>query len=241
MTTLTNTFAGGTAGNAITAGNSGGLSGNAFDMVNTGSGATLTYDGSMGSGQGPLACALTTGGTAAAASCVWSTSMGTQTTIYFREYLYFPSLPSASLFVFQCLSAGTQCAVVRVGATGQLAVQDATGATLYQSPFVTPVPAGRWFRLEGFVTGSATVGQVSLSAYLGYQAAWDTVQSNVQPTVTFTSSATQNTTGSPDIYRFGMSQAQANVSYWLSGLGLSSTGPPGPVPPAVDGMVRGYA
>jgi hypothetical protein len=75
------------------------------------------------------------------------------------------------------------------------------------------IPLGRWFRLEGTVAGSATVGQTSVSGYFGLQPAWDTVQSNAQATETNTSAAAANTFGSPDTYRFGCGQVAGNVSY----------------------------
>ena len=47
MTTLTNSFEGGTSGTGITAGASGGASGNAFGSVTTGAGATVNWDNSQ--------------------------------------------------------------------------------------------------------------------------------------------------------------------------------------------------
>jgi len=80
MTTLVNSFEGGTNGVTVSAANSGGGSGNAFDSVTIGTGASIIYDTTQT--QGALAAKVATGASVSTVFATWSTAMGTQTTVW---------------------------------------------------------------------------------------------------------------------------------------------------------------
>src|SRR5258707_3093639 len=102
MTLLVNSFEGGTSGSAVSTANSGGASGNAFDSVTIGTGATVAYDNAHAA-HGSLALQIATAGTSAAANAQWSTSMGSQGTIWFRLYAYFTANPGVTTRLFRAI------------------------------------------------------------------------------------------------------------------------------------------
>lgn len=217
---LTNSFEGITpSGTAITTGNSGGASGSAFDAVQLGTGAAVTSD-SAHAHRGALSCHVTTGGTAAQDNVLWSTSAGTLTQSWFRLYLYFTANPAATTQVYSAFNVGggTECAALSVNTSGTLRFDNSTGSPIITT--TTAIATGQWVRIEGFITGSATVGQLELKLF--------NTPDSLTPDETHTSTAAQNTAGPLAFYNFGTVGAAANVSYWLDDLGLSSTGYPGP-------------
>lgn len=218
MTLLTNSFEGGTNGTTLTTGNTGGASGNAFDAVNIGTGAANTFDNAQAA-HGTLSNKVST--TATVSSCYdeWNTSMGTLSQVWFRGYYYFTANPAATVRLWSCLVTSTTCAAVRVTTTGTLQFTN-TGGTVILTSTAT-VPLNQWFRVEGFVIGSATVGQMEMKLF-------KTADSST-PDETDTSTAVQNTSGSPNTYRFGVTSALANAGpYWMDDLGLSDSGYIGP-------------
>lgn len=237
MTTLLNSFEGGTSGTTITAGNSGGTSGNAFDGASEGTGATNAYDSTQ-SAHGLLSAKMATASTATTTQLTWSTSMGSQAQVWFRLYLYFTANPAAVQRIWNCTSSGSSCGTVSVTAAGKLEFLAGTAGT-NEFTFTTVIPLNQWFRVEGFLTGSATTGQVSLSLYEPLDSA--------SATETHTSAATVNTTGSPNLYAYGVSANLASAGpFWMDDLGLSNTGAIGPVPATsgsgnVSGLVASLA
>jgi hypothetical protein len=224
MTTLTNSFEGGTNGTTITAANSGGASGNAFDVVSIGASATLTFDNTHVA-HGSLAGNVTTPVAATNSYAAWTTSMGTQTTVWFRLYLYYTANPANTHRVFTGVSGASNCGSLQVTAAGKLQWINSSNATILTS--TAAIPLGAWFRIEGFITGSATVGQVELKLF--------STPDSLTPNETDTSAATQNTLSTMNGYRFGVSGSTASVTFWMDDLGLSSTGYLGPamsLPPA---------
>jgi hypothetical protein len=191
VTTLVNSFEGGTSGTTITTGNSGTGSGNAFDATNIGTSATLTYSNTH-SAHGSLSCAITTSGTSAACIAAWSTSMGTQTTVWFREYLFFASLPGSDIGIWGAKNGGSSAANLGVHANGKIYIQQTGFSTVLT--FTNAMSSGQWYRVEGFVTGDASVGQIEVKLFLGDS----TVPIEVQ-----TSAATLNTFGQLTSYDFG--------------------------------------
>lgn len=218
MTTLTNSFEGGTSGTTISAANSGGASGNAFDTVSIGASATDIFSGTHAA-HGVLACSLSTPASATTSFNQWSTSMGSQAQVWFRIYLYLTANPASSFQVFEPRSAGSQAAAIIVQTSGTVKVSDASGGQITVT--TTTIPVNQWFRIEGFVTGSASAGQTQLKLF--------TSPDSTIPAETDTSTATHNTAGTLDTYRFGVAASIASIGpFWMDSIGLSNTGPLGP-------------
>jgi hypothetical protein len=215
---LVNTFEGGTNGVTVSPGNSGGASGAAFDSVTIGGGATLAFD-STRAAHGALSLQVAT--VASATSYVqWSASMGPQSPAWFRAYLYLTANPAANHRAVTFLQGGTLCGYVQVLTTGRLQFVNAAGSAIFTT--TAAVPLGQWFRIEGFLTGDATAGQVELKLFASQA-------DGVTPDETDTSSAAQNTAGRPDTVRYGVAAAVANAGpFWMDDLGLSATGYLGP-------------
>jgi hypothetical protein len=218
VTTLTNNFEGGSSGTTITTGNSGGTSGNAFDVVQIGASATDAYDNTRAA-HGSLSCKIATPAGATTSYNSWTTSMGSQSQVWFRLYLYFTANPPANHRVLQLLSGGSAAAGVIVASNGKLLVVNAAGSSVTTS--TATIPLNAWFRIEGFVIGSATVGQTELKLF--------TSADSTTPAETDSSAATQNTTGTLDTYRFGVAVSVASVGpFWMDDIGLSAAGYIGP-------------
>lgn len=218
MTTLTNSFEGGTNGTTITAANSGGASGNALDVVNIGSGDTVAFSNAHAA-HGSLSCQMSTGSTNPC-TLVWSTSMGSQSQVWFRIYLYFTAFPSGNFGLFRLQQTASFCGDIFMLTSGLIRAQNSAFGTVFNT--AGTIPLNQWFRIEGFIIGSASVGQISLQVY-------DTAGS-ATPTESITSAATQNTFGAPNTFLYGVSAPSTAISsFWMDDIGLSSTGPLGPV------------
>lgn len=223
MTVLVNNFEEGTSGTTISTGNSGGSGSNAFDGVSIGTSCTLTFDNTHAA-HGSLALKVALGATAASDYVLWSTSLGSVTQAWFRQYLYFTATPSTFPYVmgFQ-ESGGTTVAAMSVNGSGNLVFDDSTFTA--QITTTAAIPLNQWFRIEGFVVGSATVGQLSLSLY-------DTMDST-SATETHTTGATLNTAGQVGQVSFGQLFSQGtSTTWWVDDVGVSTTGLLGPVTPA---------
>lgn len=222
MTVLLNSFEGGTSGTALTTGNTGGASGNAFDAISVGAAATLAFSNAQAA-HGTLSCQVAIGGTSTTALAEWTTSMGTQATVWYRLYLYFTGNPSATVRPYAARSGASLAATVAVNTSGKLALLNAASST--QATFTNSIPLNKWFRIEGLITGNASAGVITCSLY-------DTPDS---ATADETRSVTaQNTTGLLSQYWFGEQASVTNVGpYWMDSAGISSTGPIGPVKNAV--------
>lgn len=197
MTTLTNTFEGGTPGTTVTAANSGGLSGNAFDAVAAvAGGSTIAFDSTYAA-HGSVSLKLATASTSESTYVQWTTSMGTQTTVWFRLYLYLTAYPALNTRLWNATDASTACGSLLVHSStspaGVLIFAGPSGSAILTS--TNAVPLNQWSRIEGFLTGSASAGQVGFSLY--------DQKDSLAPTETQTSAATQDTTGPPTKYTFG--------------------------------------
>lgn len=228
MTILTSSFEGGTVGATISTGNSGAASGNPFDSVSIGASATAVYDNAHAA-HGSVAAEFTTAGTATTSLLEWTTTMGTQTTIWYRLYVYLASTPTPAFRAFQARSGATHAASVLFSGTAiQLSAGAAFGADV---TFTTHPPIGSWFRMEGFFTGDPSAGVVNASLY--------TSMDSATPTETHTVSGL-NTTGTLTQYWFGQSNSVTGSGpFWLDDVGISNTGFLGPIippdaPPAVS-------
>lgn len=218
---LTNSFEGGTSATTITTANSGGTSGNAFDTVNIGASATLAFSNTEAA-HGVLSGKFTEPGTAVSCYLAWGTSLTSSSisTVYYRAYVYLPTLPTVTNMRLISPFDGTSvCAGIAVNTSGKVVVQAGTSdATQYTS--TSTVPTAGWFRLEGFVTGNASTGQVSMSLY--------STPDSTTATETFTSAGTVNTTGAVSSIRFGSSVQGTSYTWYMDDLGASDTGLLGP-------------
>lgn len=219
MTTLTNTFEGGTNGTTLTTGNTGEASGSAFDAINAGAGgATIAFD-STHTAHGALSCKIATTTPAATPLAEWTTSMGSQATVWYRQYLYLTANPAAALRVYVARSGASLAGAIGISATGKLQLVTSTGS--FAVTFTSSAPLNQWFRIEGFITGNASTGVLNASLY-----------SSPDSTVaTETETATgQNTTGVLSQYWFGEQISLTNAGpFWMDDIGISSTGPLGPI------------
>lgn len=222
MTTLTNSFEGGTSGTTVTTGNSGGASGNAFNAVTVGTGATVAFDNAHAA-HGLLSLKVATGASTAQAFTSWTTSLGTQVQVWFRLYLFVTASPAVNTRLWAAFQGATTCGAIRLNTNRTVTFTNAAGAAITGMVSASVLPTNTWVRLEGFLTGSNTTGQVELK----YFATADSPTA----TETLTSAATQALTGNPNTYDFGFSaSAAANIGpYWLDDIGMSSTGYIGPV------------
>jgi hypothetical protein len=223
MTLLTNSAEGGTNGTTLTGGsggNTGGASGDYFDSVTTVASGTLAFDNAESDPHGSLSIKVATGATAGQSMVAWSTQMGSQTTVWFRIYLYYSALPTVQSRIFSAIQTASLCSGLYLQAsTGKLWSGNSSGGQIFI--LTNAIPTGKWFRIEGFVTGSATVGQTELKLFANAD--------DTSPLETKTSAATQATTGPPNLYQFGATNSIASVpAHWLDDLGLSNTGYIGP-------------
>jgi hypothetical protein len=229
VTLFTNSFEGGTNGTTLTAGaggNTGGTSGNFFDTVTIVASGTNIFDNTHAA-HGTLANKLATGATAGTNFDAWDTSFGSAVgQVWFRQYLYLTANPGASFRSWSAFSApaGSQNAGLQINTGGTLTFQDANGTAITGMTTTETIPLNQWCRIEGFVIGSATVGQVELKIFFGANPDATT------PTNTYTSAATVNTRGNMGSWRYGINTSRANVvAWWQDDLGLSNTGYVGPV------------
>jgi hypothetical protein len=220
MTVLVNNFEGGTSGTTLTLGNSGGASGNAFDVITIGSGATNAFDNTQAA-HGTLAVKIATGASAVSSYNRWSTSIGTVTQAWVRMYLYFTAVPTAITRVMgYATSGGTTCGIIAIGTTGKIQFFNSSGSAIITT--ANTIPTNAWFRVEAFLLGSATVGQMQLKTFT-------TSMDSTTPNELLTSTATQNTAGAPGLFSFGQISNTASVGpFWMDEIGISTTGYLGP-------------
>jgi hypothetical protein len=210
---LDNTFEGGTAGATITASNSGGGSGAKFDSVKRGNGAVLSFSG-IRAAHGSRSMELAT--VKRAAYVEWGSSLGTQTQVWLRFYLYLSQHPSGRLNVVSVLNGRGQAAGLWLGPDGAMRVADAQGAVRSTS---APVPSNVWMRFELWVDPSNTsTGDAELRVYSGDEAI--AIQTLVVTNVDLNTRVTK--------VRFGQVLNDRAESSWLDDLNVNATGWPGP-------------
>ena len=216
---------GGAVNLEVTTGNSGGTSGNAFDATGLGTGTNNGYDNTHVA-HGSLAAEFTT---IASASTYeqWNTSGSAPSVsqMWFRLYVYFTADPANSHKIWSCTNGGNAVMSVFANSSGKLSVTYSSGGTSFVT-FANSFPLNKWFRVEGFIVASATVGQVSATQYTG---------DSIVPTETHTSTANLNTSsGNPTTYNFGVFTAVASAGpFWMDDVGLSTTGYLGPSSTAI--------
>lgn len=211
---LSNNFETGIAdGTTITIANSDdSTAGNAFDAVNIDT--AIVFDSAHvmhGSKAGKF-----TVGTPGGCNVQWSTSMGSQTQIWGRVYLFKTVTPAANQWLVRLENATNTVGLVYLGSDADLYVFD--------GPLTTSAAAGLslsnnlWLRFEFHLVCSATVGVLEAKVFDG---------DNTTPlgTAGFT---TGNTRTNVTIVQFGETAANTNQTFWLDAVHLNSTAYPGP-------------
>lgn len=230
MTLALNNFEGGSNGTAVTVANSGGASGTAWTAV--GATGTVAYDNTHVA-HGGLSCKMATT-TSADVALTWSTAVvGSAAQLWFRVYCYLTANPPAGFPIFSADTSGgaAQCGAFTIETTGQMTGQDSAFTGIFTT--TNTIPLNQWFRVEGFVIGSATVGQLELKLF-------DSMDSTTA-TETQTSAATLNTSGNIAQVFFSFF-ARANTGpFWIDDAGISDQGYLGPVvvtsPPMFPAMM----
>lgn len=222
MTTLLNSFEGGTSGTTISTGNSGGASGNAFNSVTVGSGCTVAYSNTVAA-HGALSAEFATPVSAANALVLWTTSLtGTSLPqVWVRGYVYLLALPTggSTLRIINTRSGSAICGVLGITPAGKVVTLNSSGSP--QTTSTTTVPVNQWFRLEGYVIGDPSVGQLQVQIFLSPDSA--------TPTETNTTPATVDTNTTINRVDYGNPTSIASYTFYMDNLGASSTGYIGPV------------
>lgn len=155
---LKNSFSGGTAGTAISTGNSGGASGDAFQTANN---ATYTSTNATGT-RAPLVAQF-----GAPTQLSWSGFSLSSRTIYARMYVYLTSYDASINTLISVGSAVTPAARVRLNANGTVFVSNSSNTAVTGTTTATAIPTGQWVRIEAkIVVGTTTSnGSCELRTY----------------------------------------------------------------------------
>lgn len=209
---LANTAEGGTNTTTVTAGNSGGTSGNAFDTV-TGAPTFSTTQAAHGT----LSYSFSTT-TASTLSLNWTTSLGSNTVIAGRAYLYATSFSVGSFICRGRDGSAVQVFRIVTDTTGKITLRVGSGNTLVGTG-ANSMSVNTWYRIE-WVINVAASAQVDVRVYLGDSATlFDSV-----------SSASANTGTSNDVEtNVGIFTSTASVpQYYLDDIVVSNASFPGP-------------
>lgn len=152
----------------------------AWDSVTIGTGATLQYSNTQAA-HGVISALVATSGTAATSYMTWSTSMGSLTTQYGRQYIYLTANPTTQASILRQGNGATFCGALQVTTTGHFQAVDSSFGAVWTS--AAAIPLNTWIRIEWQWVASTTVGQIIISYYLGDS------QTSVE---TFMSAANQN-------------------------------------------------
>lgn len=229
MTVLENNFDGGPAGTTLTAANSA-QGGDAFDLVQNAaiSGVVMRYSATPARPTAEYSMEISTGATSATPKFNWSTSMGAQAQVWARFYLYYSSLPTGNkCYVWRAESTGSAtgvCSMVGIEPSTARVFVCNFDATVFAYTTATVV-AGSWMRIEARVQASTTTGNADVWLYEG-----DDVDS-VDVTDSIVMSGQNFGAASATNYLYGYTSSAANwPQMFMSGVGLSSQGPLGPLP-----------
>lgn len=195
----------------------------AFTTVALSSGVSATFDNSRAAHMTQSAL-MNSGASAGTAKLTINTPYVTATQSC-RLHLYFTANPGGSTtFLYVGITAGTLCARFHVNANGTIGIDTATGNNIVTT--TNSIPLNQWIRVEVWVTGSATVGQASLSLFTNIDSS--------TALETITTSAVQNTTGVPGLFQFGITNVTlANNVLSIDDIAIDQgSGPIGPAPAA---------
>jgi hypothetical protein len=231
MTRLVHNFDGGPDGTNLSVANSGQVPGNdPFNLVSTlGFTNVLQYADASALGRGTAEFVLKTATGATTSDCgvMWSTSMGSQTEVWFRFYIYLTQTPSVNgepgdMCIFESDNGTVYTGFVYVGnTTRKVFLYDGPNSGNIGTTNVLPLNA--WARIEGHFHYHATAGIVDLKLFL--EADSDT------PTETIGATGWDLNAASASTFAFGspFNDTHKPTTYY-SGLELNNTGWPGPAP-----------
>lgn len=218
MTTLSNTFEGGTNGATITPANSGGASGNAFDSVVIGTGGTCIYDNTH-IHSGTLENEQTLGVTAGQVYLAWTTSLASPTELFSRMYLYITANPAATSAKILYLTGAATC-LLALTATGKVVLLNAASATVATS--TNSITLNAWNRLEFHCLQNATTGTIQARLFLGSSV------DSATPTESLDGGATNTGSSAYSAIRLGQANNASSVTYWIGDAAISTTAWVGP-------------
>jgi hypothetical protein len=216
-----NNAEGGTNGTAVTTANSGGASGTAFDSLGSGATTTLTFDNTHAAHKS-LSYKILVGTTNNNSFLTWTTSLtgSSVTQVWFRVYLYLTANPSSTLRIIGARNGSTTRGNIAINSSGKLLLLNAAASILKTS--TASVPLNQWFRIEGYILGDASVGQMEVKLF-------STAMDEDTADETQTTTALQNTGGSITRIDFGNPSSLASYTFWADDVAASSTGYIGPV------------
>lgn len=231
MTVLRNNFDGGPAGTAVTAANSGQVPGNnAFQVVTPDTASNVIRYASAAALERSTAefvLEVSTSTPANSAGLGWTTAMGTQTQVWWRQYIYltgWPTTPTSSfnLTLFESDNG--------VAYTGLMDIESDTGKVeIANGPFTsvltstTGIALNSWVRLEAWFKYSTTVGAVELRLFHDAD--------SEDPTETISASGWNMGGANSNTFLFGYIFNDTNrPTGYISNLELNNTGWPGPAP-----------
>ncbi|MFI1194079.1 hypothetical protein ACH4T9_12590 [Micromonospora sp. NPDC020750] len=165
MTTLTNSFEGGTAGNTITVAGSDGASGDAWTLTTSGTGSTCVYS-ATGQAHGSLCMQVTTGATNTTERRGWTVNAGDSAADQWFRFYVDPANLTGTVSPLRGQNAGSnaQRFRIQVTAAGQVTLRNSANTTVWtSSPNLT---AGTQWRIECRVAGSTT-GAARVWVYSG--------------------------------------------------------------------------
>lgn len=231
MTTIQNGAEGQANTIVVTPSNSRGTSGTAFDVVNTSSTCSVTFDSTHSGAHGSMAYKILLGSIAGEAYTSWTTALTSTAvaTVYARAYVYLENAPTSEVVLFRFRTSSAVRGSTRIDTTGHLTQTDANGN--FHGTMSTAIPLNQWVRIEAMCTGDATAGVLECKLF--------TVLDSVTADETLTASSL-NTGGTIDRVRIGHTGTSvANNAYWIDDLGASTVGYLGPVTGA--GVATGTA
>lgn len=216
---LSNNGEGGSNGTTVTTGNSGGGSGDAWDGVTIGAGGALIFDNTHA--EGTLAYKISTPATSVNVLVEWtSTTIGTQTTLFCRVYLYLLAAPAGqALHLIKFRDGSTEVGAVIIQTAGTIALRDKNGAI--SGAMSTSVPTGQWVRIGATIVCNASTGSIEAKLFSSADSAIAT------ETLTKTN---RNTGTQVTNVRFGETSVSGTITardFWIDDMQANATGYPG--------------
>lgn len=218
---LNNGAEGGSHGVTVSAANSGGASGDAFNStVGT---PAITFDNTHALGTLAYRVAPTT----SAQQVVWSSaSLGTQSELWARVYIWSGGAPSAANGLLRFTVGGSQTARLSYESTGVMVFRDAGNAA--EITGTVAITTGQWVRVEVHAIFTPATGTTEIRLYNN---ADSTTASETL------SSGTANLATNCDTVQIGSFNNVTQSAFWLDGLQVNNTGWPGPITRRRSGLL----
>jgi hypothetical protein len=222
--TVYNTVNGWTNVTGVLAANTGGASGTQFSAVTVGTTGAVTWTTTNAIQGSTLVYNLASGATADQNILKWTSGTLTDTPqqAWFRFYIRFSALPAATLVAMAFFASDDVTTIGSLVITTTGTIKMWNTSSVANTTSTTALAANTWYRLEGFILSSATVGQTELKIY-------KTIQSN-RPDETNTSPATEAQSGSAiQSVHYGGLVNTTSYTIQVAGLGWSDVGYMGPL------------